>query len=132
MISKLIGATFGAVSILTLASVAHAQADVAKEVSTAGQHAGLASKAGDLRTVHMHLQHVVNCLVGPNGDGFDPAPGNPCRDQGNGAIPDTSDAAQKQKLTEALEVARSGVREGDIAAAKRNADDAQRILGPTM
>ena len=47
---------------------------------------------------HKHLQHAVNCLVGPNGKGFDAAAGNPCGKAGNGAIPDSTDAAQKAKL----------------------------------
>jgi hypothetical protein len=126
---KLIVATFGAASLLALGSLAQAQtADVKKELSTAATHAGLASKAADLRGVHMHLQHVVNCLGGPNADGYDAAPGNPCRDQGNGVIPDTTDQAQKQKLTDALDKARSGVKEGDLAAAKRTADDLEKTL----
>jgi hypothetical protein len=130
MTVKLIAAAFGVTSLVALGAIA--RADTAQEVSTAATHAGLANKAADLRTVHMHLQHVVNCLGGPNADGYDPAPGNPCNGQGNGAIPDTTDAAQKQKLSDALDKARSGVAEGDIAVAKRTADDVQRMLGPTM
>jgi hypothetical protein len=128
---KLIAASLAAASLLAIGSFARAQTvDPKNELSTASQHAALASRAGDLRTIHMHLQHVVNCLGGPNADGYDPAPGNPCTGQGNGAIPDTIDQGQKQKLSEALEMARSGVREGDIGAAKRIADDVERMLPP--
>jgi hypothetical protein len=126
MIVKLIVAGFGVASILSLASVA--RADPAQEVSTAATHAGLAQKAGDLRGIHMHLQHVVNCLGGPNADGYDPAPGNPCDGQGNGAIPDTTDVAKKQALTSAMQQARAGVAEGDIGVARRTADELQKTL----
>jgi hypothetical protein len=126
MIVKLIAATFGVASILSLPSVAHA--DQAQEISTAATHAGLAQKAGDLRGIHMHLQHVVNCLGGPNADGFDASPGNPCNGQGNGAIPDTTDAAKKQALTAAMQQARAGVAEGDIGVARRTAEDLQKSL----
>jgi hypothetical protein len=34
-------------------------------------HAGMALGAADLKLVHTHLHHVINCLVGPSGKGFD-------------------------------------------------------------
>ena len=46
-------------------------ADANKEVSTAAQHAGFAGSSKDIKTTQMHLHHVVNCLVGPQGEGFD-------------------------------------------------------------
>ncbi|HTI86196.1 MAG TPA: hypothetical protein VL966_06300 [Alphaproteobacteria bacterium] len=130
MVVRLIAATFGAASILVVASVAYADAE--KEISTAATHAGLAQKAGDMKGVKMHLQHVTNCLVGPSGKGFDAAPGNPCNGQGNGAIADTTDAAQKQKLTQALDKVQAGLKQTDMAAAKKDAEDAQGILTPKM
>ena len=51
-----------------------------------------------LKTVQMHLHHAVNCLVGPAGKGFDASAGNPCGKAGAGAIPDSTDSAQKAKL----------------------------------
>jgi hypothetical protein len=130
MIVKLIAATFGAASILMVTSVAYADAE--KEISTASQHAGLAMKAGDMKGVQTHLQHVTNCLVGPSGKGFDATPGNPCNGQGNGAIPDTTDATQKQRLTQALEKAQAGLKQTDMAAAKKDAEEAQAMLTPKM
>ena len=35
-----------------------------------------------------HLQHTLNCLDGPRGEGFNAAPGNPCQGQGNGILND--------------------------------------------
>ena len=52
-------------------------ADLAGELSTAQTHAGMAATQADITMAHKHLQHAVNCLVGPNGTGFDAAAGNP-------------------------------------------------------
>ena len=51
-----------------------------------------------MKDVQKHMHHVLNCLVGPNGKGFDESFGNPCNGQGQGAIPETTDAATKTKL----------------------------------
>ena len=65
-------------------------ADVNKEMSTAAQHAGFAASSKDMKTTQMHLHHFVNCLVGPQGEGYDASFGNPCDGQGSGAISDTT------------------------------------------
>jgi hypothetical protein len=101
-------------------------ADLAGELSTAQTHAGMASTQTDIAMAQKHLQHAVNCLVGPGGAGFDAAAGNPCGKAGNGAITDTTDAAQKAKLTTIAASAKSGVGMSDLAgvqkAAKETAD----------
>src|SRR5215472_16172388 len=74
-------------------------ADPVQEAATAGTHAGLAAQGASIEQVHMHLHHTVNCLVGPNGQGFDAKEANPCQKLGGGAIPDTTDQATKAKLT---------------------------------
>ncbi len=79
-------------------AAAPAFADVAGEITIAQTHAGLAGKATTLDMVHMHLHHAVNCLVGAGGTGFDAGNANPCAKAGAGAIPDSTDAAQKAKL----------------------------------
>src|SRR5271157_1645163 len=56
-------------------------ADVNKEVNTAALHAGYAASSKDMKATQMHLHHVVNCLVGPQGEGFDASFGNPCNGQ---------------------------------------------------
>jgi len=115
---------FAAAAVSLLATPAFA--DLAAEVSTAQMHAGMAATQADIAKVHMHLQHALNCLVGPSGDGFDAAPGNPCNGKGNGAIADTTDGAQKSKLTAAAATAKAGVANTDLAgaqaAAKQTAD----------
>src|SRR5579872_4193833 len=84
-------------------------ADVAAEISTAQTHAGLAAKAANIDGVHMHMHHALNCLVGPGGTGFDTTNMNPCAKSGNGAIPDSADAAQKTKLQSAVAQLNSGL-----------------------
>jgi hypothetical protein len=81
--------------VFVAAAPAAADTDVAKEVSTAAQHAGLAASSKDMKTTQMHLHHVVNCLGGPRDPNFDAAAGNPCKDQGSGAIPDTTEAGPR-------------------------------------
>jgi hypothetical protein len=101
--SALVAAAFSFALVLTASQARAADsADPAKEIATAGTHAGLAVKADDMKMTQTHLQHVVNCLVGPKGKGFDATPGNPCKDQGNGAIADTKDKKQKTTLNQAL------------------------------
>src|SRR5882672_8115211 len=99
---------FGAVSLIAVASAALA-ADLAKEASTAGQHAGMAASATDLKTVESHLQMTINCLVGPKGKGFDAKVANPCKDLGNGAITDNTNAANRKVLKQALAQAEAGL-----------------------
>jgi hypothetical protein len=111
---------------------AHADADSTKEVTTAARHAGLAAQATDLKGAQTHLHHVINCLVGPKGKGFDDKEANPCKDQGNGAIPDTTDEVRKTALTQALAKANEGLRQTDLAAAHKSASEAQVLLTPKM
>ena len=69
----------GAAALFALAAPfpAAADTDVAKEIATAQAHAGFAAAGTDLKTVQMHLHHVVNCIVGPKGKGYDATQANP-------------------------------------------------------
>jgi hypothetical protein len=107
---------------------AHAEADLAKERATAATHAGLAAKAKNMKATQMHLHHVVNCLVGPKGQGFDAKELNPCKGQGNGVIPDTTDAKQKSTFNQALQKASAGLKQTDMSAAQQDAQEAQALL----
>ena len=102
--------------------------DPGQEVATASTHAGFAAQATTIEQVHMHLHHTVNCLVGPKGKGFDSSEANPCQKLGEGAIPDTTDAATKAKLTKALADAEAGLKSNDLAAAKKAATGTQSDL----
>ncbi len=110
-------------SALVLALPTAALADVAAQLATASTHAGLAAKSADVNMVHTHLHHVVNCLVGPAGAGFDAGAANPCAKSGNGALADSTDTAQKAKLTAAVAKAQAGIAASDLAAAQKDAAD---------
>jgi hypothetical protein len=111
-----------------LALTTPALADASSETVTAATHAELAAGASDLNGVHTHLHHVLNCLVGPAGQGFDAKELNPCAQSGKGAIPDTSDAAKKSSLEAAVEKVRAGLAANDMKTAKADASAAGSML----
>lgn len=104
-------------------------ADTAAELSIAQTHAGMAAKASSLKTVQMHLHHAVNCLVGPKGEGYDSSNANPCSKAGNGAIPDSADGAQRQKLQAAVADAEPGLSTTDLATAQKAAQATADAIG---
>ena len=112
-----------AVQAAALGGAAKTQAD------TAAAHAGMALGASDLKTAHAHLHHVVNCLVGPAGKGFDAQAGNPCKGMGAGAIADAKgDAMAEKQLHSALQEARQGLATTALAAAHADAQQAMKTL----
>ena len=119
-------------ALLLLASPARADTDLGKEINTAATHAGFAAAGKDMKTVQMHLHHTVNCLVGPTGAGFDPGEANPCKDQGNGAIPDIQDPVKRASLQEALIKINAGLKQTDMAAAQQDAAAAQELIKKAM
>ena len=102
-------------------------ADAAKEISTAAAHAGMAAGAEDPQMVKAHLHHVLNCLEGPSGADFSAASGNPCKDQGNGAIPDSS-ADGRKSLEAVVTMTKQALSEMDISKAKAKASEVQSAL----
>jgi len=121
----------GAAGVLALSTAALA-ADTAKEIATAADHAQLAATAADIKMVKAHLHHTINCLVGPNGDHFDAKELNPCQDLGDGAIPDTSDAAKKQSLQGAYKKCMSGLTAHELASAQAIAAEAEALIKGAM
>src|ERR1700761_4605763 len=112
-------AAFGAcLSLLALP----AAADAVQEINTAAAHAGMAAAADTTKTLHFHIQHTLNCLEGKTGADFNAGPGNPCDEQGNGAIPDSTPAAQKS-LKDAVAKAKMALSEPDFEKAKGYAGD---------
>jgi len=105
-----------------------AWADANSETVTAATHAQLAAGASDINTVHSHLHHALNCLVGPGGNGFDTKELNPCAQSGKGAIPDTADAAKKKSLEVAADQARTGIAIADLKAAQKAATEMAAML----
>lgn len=109
------------------AQAAEGSGSASKQIGTAKAHAGMALGASDLKMVHTHLHHVINCLVGPSGDGFDGAAGNPCKDMGHGAIVDAKGgkAGTESNLRAAVREAKAGVQATTLGNAH---SDAQKVL----
>ncbi|MGH8125764.1 MAG: hypothetical protein ACREPK_07950 [Rhodanobacteraceae bacterium] len=129
--NKLVGIT--GVLAGGLAFAAFAQAPSAKgEISTAHAHAMMAKSANTVAMSHTHLHHVINCLVGPRGQGFDAAAGDPCKGKGNGALPDSaSNHALHGKLQSALHDAQAGLKSDSLATVQRDAGKAAAVLQAT-
>jgi hypothetical protein len=120
--------TLAAVAVASLGLAPQtASADAQQAIGIAANHAGLAAAAANINAVHTHLHHVLNCLVGPGGEGFDAMPGNPCAMAG-GAIPQENNADMKTKLLNVAAQVRAGIGNNDVAEAKKVATDAQGEL----
>lgn len=122
--SKTLAALGACLSLLALPAAA---ADVVMEINTAAAHAGMAAGADTTKTLHFHIQHTINCLEGKAGADFNAGPGNPCDEQGNGAIPDSAPTAQKP-LKEAVAKAKQALAEQDFEKGKAYAAETQIIL----
>ncbi|HKR75488.1 MAG TPA: hypothetical protein VJR95_02420 [Rhodanobacter sp.] len=118
-----------ALALPAAAQTAGASGAASKQIATAGAHAGMAMGAADLATTHAHLHHVVNCLVGPSGKGFDAKEADPCKGQGQGAIVDAKgDAATEARLQAALGHAEQGLKAATLDAAHADAKKAMESL----
>ena len=108
--NRTVMATLAAAMFVTLPLSAMA-ADGNKEVATAAEHAGLSSQADTLAKAQLHLHHSINCLVGPDGEGFDAQYGNPCSEMGQGALNDVQNmsAERGHRIEDALTLALTGV-----------------------
>ena len=123
---RIIGSAFALTGLVVLGPNA-ALADGPQAIATAAQHAGLAANGTDIAAARRHLHHALNCLVGPDGEGFDASAGNPCAAAG-GAIPQTSDSQLKMKLGEFAAQVRTGIENESLDAAKKVATDVQAML----
>ena len=112
-------ATFGGLALFFTSFPAAHAADADKEIATAAQHAGYAAESTAIGMAYAHLHHTISCLVGPHGAGFDVKELNPCKDFGNGAIPDTEDAMKLKSLRAALGLAEAGLKSDDLDTAKK-------------
>jgi hypothetical protein len=100
-----------------------------QEIATALQHAGMSAGSSKLEDVHAHLQHVINCIVGPSGAGFDATAEDPCKGQGNGAVNDVDNKShQRKELDEALKDANKGLKDNDMKKAQKYAKDVMKEL----
>lgn len=123
-----LSATIVAAGAMALFVLPAAAGDAKQQAATAAAHAGMAAASTEMKMVKGHLQHVINCLVGPAGDGFDPAQANPCKDQGFGAIPDAP-MDKMPAMQAALKMAKEGAAEPDLAKAREKAAATQAALG---
>jgi hypothetical protein len=123
---KLAGMTITLAAITTIYTSA-ALADGPEAVATAANHAGFAAGQDNIAGAKTHLHHVLNCLVGPEGEGFDASAGNPCGDTG-GAIPQTGDADARERLDELAMQVREAIASDDAAAVKETAMSVQKAL----
>lgn len=115
---------------IAFAAFAHGNAQT--EISTARAHAMMAQSANTVAMAHTHLHHVINCLVGPGGQGFDATAGTPCKGQGNGAIPDSAgNSALHGKLQGALADAQAGLEANSLASVHSQAGKVAAALQAT-
>lgn len=80
-----------------------------QEIDKALLHADFLIKADSLAHMHMHMHHILNCMAGEHGKGFDPKAMNPCKGLGNGAIHDEPSAAKRKLLEQVDQLASIGV-----------------------
>jgi hypothetical protein len=107
-------------------------ASSAQAVAHERQLAAFAAKGKTVSVAHMHLHHVINCLVRPSGEGFDAQAGNPCQGEGNGAVRDFSGPPEKKAMLEqALALAKVGVQIGEPAPVRTTAQAVRQLLHGT-
>ncbi|MBU6493912.1 MAG: hypothetical protein KGQ45_14165 [Burkholderiales bacterium] len=90
------------------AGLSHAEAGVRDPYRIAAEHAGLAAEARSVAAIHQHLQHVLNCLEGRDGQDFNALAGDPCG--GSSALatlPNSS--ADHVRASKAIALARVGI-----------------------
>jgi len=96
-----------------LLSPTTALAGIGEELTIAQTHSLLAYRSGGrgVGGAKTHLQHVLNCLVGPGGDGYNATPPmmDPCAESGKGALNDAINPAQKAKINAAIAMTRAGL-----------------------
>lgn len=115
-------------ALTALPLAAYAAGSAATEIKTAATHAGFSATATDITTAHAHLHHTLNCLAGPGGDGYDKTAIDPCKNSGNGAIPDTTDADKKKSLEDVAAKTREAIAKDDLAAVKKDASEIEGSL----
>ncbi|HEX7348465.1 MAG TPA: hypothetical protein VF264_02285, partial [Rhodanobacteraceae bacterium] len=111
---------------IVCATAATAPTGAKAELEAAQIHAKAATQMDSLQGVQLHLHHVINCLVGEHGAGYDAAAEalseHPCKGLGNGAIADsTTDPAMHRAAEAALHTAKAGIKATQLAAAHKDA-----------
>lgn len=101
--------------------------DAAAQAQTAADHAGYAAGSDGIDSVHAHLHHALNCLVGPGGEGYDASFGDPCDGMGAGALND-ADMENQTTYLDAIAQINAGLATDDVTAAQTAAVEAGNTL----
>jgi len=110
-----------------------ALAGIGEELTIAQTQALFAYRSGGrgVGGAKIRLQYVLNCLVGPGGEGYSAATPseNPCLDSGKGAIHDAVNEAQKQQIVEAIALTRKAMEITEPEAMQEAATNLADLLG---
>jgi hypothetical protein len=68
------------------AASGNALEQVGEQWKIAVQHVKLAQNYSNVKEIQQHMQHVINCLEGATGAGFEGGAGNPCEGKGTGMM----------------------------------------------
>ena len=105
---------------------------LAEQLTTAITHAGFSAAAEDQAMASRHLGHVLNCLVGEGGEGFNADWGHPCGGQGAGIMNDLAGHPQAADLellvANAHELAMQGVTQESLTAVQAAAAGVAGLL----
>jgi hypothetical protein len=102
------------------------------QLATAIQHSGFSMEAEAHDMAVRHLGHVLNCLAGEGGEGFDASWGHPCGGQGDGIVADLAshphhdDVAALIRSAHAL--AMEGVQSASLGGVRAAAAGVQALL----
>lgn len=120
------------IAVVAIGAVAFAQTPFETQLTTAVQHAGFSMEADDQAMAVRHLGHVLNCIAGEGGEGFDASWGHPCAGQGEGLMNDIVGHTDGDDLMVVLRAAHSlasvGVAEGSVAAVQAAAAGVRALL----
>lgn len=122
-------ATLGGM-LISFALIAFAGFNTAQtQLSIASKEVAGAATSKDTDTIHRHLQRLINCLVGMQGEEFDLDVGNPCAEQDSSVIQDLRSVPGIQMLVEqALNLAKTGLLIEAVEPAQDVAQAARKIL----
>lgn len=121
-----------AIAMVALVGFAVAQGALETQLATAKQHAEFSMGAEEHETAVRHLGHVLNCIAGEGGEGFDGSWGHPCGGQGAGILADIEEHAHAADLMAVLSsahaLAMQGVAEESLGAVHAAAAGVRALL----
>lgn len=121
-----------AVVVLCVGATSAAQGAFGAQLATAVQHAEFSMSADDHDMAVRHLGHVLNCIAGEGGEGFDGSWGHPCGAQGAGLVSDVAGVSNAEAIEAVLRAAHGlaldGVDTASIAAVHASAAGVRALL----